>query len=42
VEGLDYPFVHRLRLVDGKLSGVVLNREQAMVTRKDLLEDLRA
>jgi energy-coupling factor transporter ATP-binding protein EcfA2 len=41
-EGLDYPFVHRLRLVDGKLSGVVLNREQAMVTRKDLLEDLRA
>ena len=41
-EGLDYPFVHRLRLVDGKLSGVVLNREQAMVSRKDLLEDLRA
>ena len=41
-EGLDYPFVHRLRLVDGKLSGVVLNREQAMSTRKDLLEDLRA
>jgi energy-coupling factor transporter ATP-binding protein EcfA2 len=41
-EGLEYPFVHRLRLVDGKLSGVVLNREQAMVTRKDLLEDLRA
>jgi len=41
-ERLDYPFVHRLRLVDGKLSGVVLNREQAMATRKDLLEDLRA
>ena len=41
-ERLDYPFVHRLRLVDGKLSGVVLNREQAMLTRKDLLEDLRA
>jgi len=41
-ERLEYPFVHRLRLVDGKLSGVVLNREQATVTRKDLLEDLRA
>lgn len=41
-EGLDYPFVHRLRLVDGKLSSVVLNREQATVARQDLLEDLRA
>lgn len=41
-EGLDYPFVHRLRLIDGKLSSVVLNREQATVARQDLLEDLRA
>lgn len=41
-ERLDYPFVHRLRLVDGNLSSVVLNREQALLTRKDLLEDLRA
>jgi len=41
-EGLRYPFVHRLRLVDGRLSGVVLNREQATVSRNDLFEDLRA
>jgi energy-coupling factor transporter ATP-binding protein EcfA2 len=39
---LDYPFVHRLRLVDGKLSGVVLHREQALASRQDLFEDLRA
>jgi hypothetical protein len=41
-EGLPYPFIHRLRLVGGTLSSVALTREQARVSRHDLLEDLRA
>jgi predicted ATPase len=40
-EGLSYPTVHRMRLVDGKLMAVVLGREQALTMRDELLEDLR-
>jgi hypothetical protein len=41
-EGLAYPAVHRLRLVDGKLASVALDRETAISARDDLLQDLRA
>jgi predicted ATPase len=41
-DGLDYPTVHRLRLVDGRLSATGLSRSQAITTRDELLEDLRA
>jgi hypothetical protein len=41
-EGLTYPTVHRLRLVDGKLAAVAIDREKAISARDDLLQDLRA
>lgn len=41
-EGLAYPTVHRLRLVDGKLAAVTIDREKAISARDDLLQDLRA
>jgi hypothetical protein len=41
-EGLAYPTVHRLRLVDGKLASVAIDREKAISARDDLLQDLRA
>jgi energy-coupling factor transporter ATP-binding protein EcfA2 len=41
-EGLAYPSVHRLRLADGELTGVTLDRERALALRHELLEDLRA
>jgi hypothetical protein len=41
-QGTDYPFVHRVRLVEGTLSGIVLDRARATFSRKELLEDLRA
>ncbi len=41
-EGLAYPTVHRLRLVDGKLAAVAIDREKAISARDDLLQDLRA
>jgi hypothetical protein len=37
-----YPSVHRLRLDAGQLRSTVLSREQALVAREELLEDLRA
>lgn len=42
VEGLTYPTVHRLRLTDGKLRAVTIDREHALAARDDLLEDLRS
>ncbi len=41
-EGLAYPAVHRLRLVEGKLRATTIDRESAVIGRRDLLEDLRA
>jgi predicted ATPase len=41
-EGLAYPTVHRLRLVDGKLASVAIDRDKAISARDDLLQDLRA
>jgi uncharacterized protein len=40
--GRPFPIVHRMRLVDGKLGATMLDRAQALASRKDLLEDLRA
>jgi ABC-type uncharacterized transport system ATPase subunit len=34
-EGLTYPTVHRLRLVDGKLAAVAIDREKAISARDD-------
>jgi len=36
-----WPSVHRLRLVDGQLSAVALDRERSLTARDELLEDLR-
>jgi hypothetical protein len=41
-EGLEYPVIFRLRLLEGTLNAVRLPREQAVVARDELLEDLRA
>ena len=41
-EGLAYPTVHRMRLVDGTLRATTLERESAARARDELLEDLRS
>jgi predicted ATPase len=41
-DGRTYPAVHRMRLVDGKLYATTIDRESAVIGRRDLLEDLRA
>ncbi len=41
-EGQSYPAVHRLRLHEGKLRATSLPRENALLARDELLEDLRA